>query len=669
MLHDVFDECLNGHYSIELLKFLLENGADPYIEYMDLPVLYRLLNFFAENPISNCSKAIEIFNLFASTPEIDFSKQHRALAPPFTYLFRKNFDYLNGKYDANYIPQSVIKTFIEKGVNVNTFDQDGNNLMIFAVQTNNEDLQNYLISKGINIQRKNKSGHDAMYSAIIGDNIDAVKNILKTGYILSPLKIKEIGASSIINKKNSELLKLITDESFKYVNNYNQAKQFMLIFDESKERVLENYSFISKIFENIIDSIPAFISIAETNNPIFNEDAKKSILYLKTKYINSSKNLTEFYLKTNIFPLITMRAYTSDYYATEKQSDALYSEVNNINYIISSELKELLCNEIKQKTLDYYSRKMHNGSTVEEFNDLLNRFPSKSNEIQQRIKDVKEFIAKNELVKKSISVIDQFYWVAEGDRSWLNTFYEVSRDWITGGDKFNIFVFAKIINNSTEKLTINASVNLNVITTAHLSLFTKINNEVLNERYYVELEPGETTGILVMYQNVNGGAEYGSGLLSAGYRTLINEKKPIDISFSFIKSLPSDNIIKQEKLKKTVLNNSGNIQITRNGNDIFKENLYDWFGLKLSDFTDLYVYFDKKNNNEETLLIYDSDKKIVEQDRYSTLGSHRGSYTLRSNKNYSVYLPEYGYFDVYVKHRLTHLIIKGVNESKVTYDY
>ena len=132
----------------------------------------------------------------------------------------------------------------------------------------------------------------------------------------------------------------------------------MLIFDESKKRVLENYSFISKTFENMIDSIPAFILIAEANNPIFDEDVKKNILYLKTKYINSSKNLTEFYFKTNIFPLISIKSYTNDYFKTEKQSDALYNEINSINNVISPELKNLLCNEIKQKSSNYYSQRM-----------------------------------------------------------------------------------------------------------------------------------------------------------------------------------------------------------------------------------------------------------------------------------------------------------------------
>ena len=74
------------------------------------------------------------------------------------------------------------QTLIEKySVDINTTDKKLNTFLIFAVQTDNYDIVNYLIEKGAKINLQNVYGNTALHYAILNKNFKIVDLLIKNG--------------------------------------------------------------------------------------------------------------------------------------------------------------------------------------------------------------------------------------------------------------------------------------------------------------------------------------------------------------------------------------------------------------------------------------------------------------------------------------------------------
>ena len=176
--------------------------------------------------------------------------------------------------------------------------------------------------------------------------------------------------------------------------------------------------------------------------------------------------------------------------------------------------------------------------------------------------------------------------------------------------------------------------------------------------------------MIVIFKNVGGGTQYGNNLfLSAGSSNDINPNNPFDITFKYYNGKISQGIInRQNDLLNIVQKNAGNITVQKNGKDNLTEKLDKWFGIDSEQFAELHIYFTKKSSSNEELKIYDKSGNVVRRDNFSSSGPKNPYYNLLANKNYKVFIPSYGEFEVYVKRRLTHLKIKGAGNSNVSYD-
>lgn len=333
---------------------------------------------------------------------------------------------------------------------------------------------------------------------------------------------------------------------------------------------------------------------------------------------------------------------------------------------INEEEKKLKLFEVNRlKELEIASEK-----GVDALINFADKYPN-TQEAQVALNVLKRFNAESKALTNKIAVVEKFYWVADGDRDWLNSYYETNRDWIGGGGKYNLFAFAKLKNKTNEKLKVKVQVNMNLYETTRLSFISSSTDFALREYYYIELFPNESKGLVVMYRNVQEGTSFGSGLLfSAGTLTGINTRRPIDLYFSYYeKDIPESIIMQQNDLAKALIAGGGNVKIKKNGTDLLQESIDNWFEVESEEYATLMVYFPKESSTTINVIITSEDGIENDSRKISSKGAIKESFRLKKNKKYKVEVPSSGIYTVLLENRITHLIVDSEGSPTVKYDY
>lgn len=346
------------------------------------------------------------------------------------------------------------------------------------------------------------------------------------------------------------------------------------------------------------------------------------------------------------------------------------------NAIFRTEAKEGI-NKLyeKQRRIELLSASKLGLTALEEF---AAKYPE-TNEAEIALNSVNRYKIENNALEKKVYIAEKFFWVAEGNRDWLNDFYEGSRNSFSGGKRFNIFAFATVQNKTNDFIKLKVQINLNLIKTSNLSIFYNVSNITEKEYYYLELGPKEQQSLLVLYKDISEGVSFGKALgdyslggslLSAGSETQINSKKPIDVILNeYTGEISSETYARQNKLISEVRKNKGNIKVNnKSQKQVMDEWLDGWLGTNTADQAYLTVYFSKKNSGDEVLKIYNQSGELVKEDTYSTTGSKNESYGLPANQTYTVHVPGYSIYSVYVRKRITHLIIESDGTSKINHE-
>lgn len=251
----------NKEKSIEILKFLIENGVDIYhknnkkicallysLEYNNNEIFKIILekyehyiNFNKFLDICINKKNLEIFELLVENGGIILSINEKMLR----VAERQNLDFL--------------KYLEKKGANLNYVDKNGDNIITicskYFYQTNDE-FTEYIFSKGINVSQINKDGNNALINSCKCGNFKFIKYLLKTEY---PLFIKDSQLKSpityLFEKKYNEILKYFID-FFLSNNNISKISQLLfqtIIFDNFE---ILKYLYIKKINFNVLIKEP-----------------------------------------------------------------------------------------------------------------------------------------------------------------------------------------------------------------------------------------------------------------------------------------------------------------------------------------------------------------------------------------------------------------------------
>jgi len=452
-LGSTINKCLRCTGTIEEVKNSLNSGLDVYADFNGMSPVYVVLNFIAKTPNSECAKAIEIFNLLAVQPNIDINKRYRILLPPLPYLIRKNLEYLNGEYNSNYIPASVVKLLITRGASVNSLDQKGNNLLTFATKTKNTELYEYLTNNGININRSNNSGHDPMYIAIQSQNITAVQQLMQSGYEITPKKLKGDSIDKILPQNNIELIKILSEKCVSQIVTLDDAQNFKELFPKNVHLLLSNEKQV-KALKLAGEEIKEYLNIANVIPGNLTVEAKMNVDYLKGQYNN--------YLQ-------------SQYVQLEKQAPLYYLNNNCTDEQYSGSIS--LCEQLDK--LIY-----QNNFDPDKIKNKLNAWIG---------------FYKLKLSKQELSVNDFIYIAGKNSRNVIDWINSRNADDIKQFGGYNIFIGGTIHNNSNVPYKIKVQVTIHLIKTISLAFVSEDHQNDYDMVYLLELKAGETKPFLTCF--------------------------------------------------------------------------------------------------------------------------------------------------------------------------
>ena len=184
LLFDATERILVGTCPAEMFQIIIAVGGNLHGAFDGKTPVYLILDYIATHREEECRVAESLLASLLGRSDFDINYRYKDLLPPLPYLIRNNYNHLKG-FNKNYISDHVLKLLIEKGASVNTYDSDGNSLMVFAMDTESTYLQRYFIDKGIKLDKKNDSGKDVLYKAIDEGRLTLVKQLLDAGYELT----------------------------------------------------------------------------------------------------------------------------------------------------------------------------------------------------------------------------------------------------------------------------------------------------------------------------------------------------------------------------------------------------------------------------------------------------------------------------------------------------
>lgn len=175
--------------NVELVELLLKNGANP-----NYPLKYNSYPIFSlvstEHYEPSHLKMLDLMikygvNVNQTTPysNVIYSAFHKPQLPIIQKLLENGVDFDSIKETVllrcldNW---EVFQYAVSKGANINVCDENGNTLLMLAIQKNKPEIFDFLIDK-VDVAAKNLKGEDALFIAVQVENIEVVKKLLEKG--------------------------------------------------------------------------------------------------------------------------------------------------------------------------------------------------------------------------------------------------------------------------------------------------------------------------------------------------------------------------------------------------------------------------------------------------------------------------------------------------------
>lgn len=260
VFYDAVERTLKGESTEQMCETLLNLGCDIYSSCNGKTPVYLVMDYLAETPSEKAGTALSLLRLFLQRDDFDINRRYRSLPPPFSYLLSSNFSFLGGKYSKDYLSTELIRTIIESGGRLNTYDENGASLLLLANETDNDYLTNYLLDNGVNINKKaNSSGDDAIFAAIKDNDIDRLEKIF-SNYGLHMLATS---FRDILSETSAEMYSFLASHCASNASSYEELVDFRGIFADSKELVRSKYESMAKQEVNEADSYDAIDRCAQ----------------------------------------------------------------------------------------------------------------------------------------------------------------------------------------------------------------------------------------------------------------------------------------------------------------------------------------------------------------------------------------------------------------------
>ncbi len=530
-VHYVLDSYLTGTFgNPDILNWYLKNDTDVNADFQGKNILYRLLDNVAVKTSDRTTKEEECIKMILNSGKFKINQNYKALLSPFPYLIRTHFKFLNNKYDTGYLDSKLLIFLLEKGAVLETYDEQGNNLMALALTKNDNDFIQYLLSKNINLTKINQSGKDPLYFAIKNYNMEMVKQIISVlNNKVTPSYLHLIDVTELDIYKSEQVKSILLEACYPNIKDVSDIIIFSKIFYKDKNKVLNPIPI-----DLVPEAIPGFVSIFKSDHLSASES--ELIENLKVKYINTSKSYTEAIDRLKLFPLFQITNYdVSD----EKMADG--------------SKMALLKNETDK--------------IPGKFAQLKNTLNAEYLTIQDRTNRIKENMLYVQRFYKNIKIIDNILLIQEGDGA---TFFEMAS--INRNNKFRkykvvlVSVFQNTSTDETYAIELGVRFGYKEETTT-LYFFGNTSEETVLGKSWLEIKPGETKPVVTVYDFKESYSNLG---IISGART-INTEKPYKVDFyrPFYGTFSNEYTAYQRNIQNQLLAN-GKLETKKGYNDLIE---------------------------------------------------------------------------------------------------
>jgi hypothetical protein len=361
LFYDAVEKTLQGACSTAMCWEIVNAGCDLNVPYEGKTPIYLILDFIATHSKDQCGNAEQLLIILLARSDLDVNLRYKSLLPPMAYLIRENHRFL-GRFDKNYISDNVLKSLIDKGTSVNTYDDEGNSLMSFAIDTDNTYLSDYFIKQGITLTKKNAGKKDALYQSIVNQNIEIIKQITATDEGQKMLRTDYLNQAISIG--NFEIVKLICEKGVEITLNTLTVKPDII------RQNPELYNYLTKLFAkqaNTLSDAILFIKTFEDKFALMKDKLYAEIDKMQTPPINKINVLFDV-------GRCFSQKRISDYYTSKETYNLLLKEVSDISILTSSYA------QIKDDSFNEYMLKHYSGG-INAWKELVADFPERKVQI------------------------------------------------------------------------------------------------------------------------------------------------------------------------------------------------------------------------------------------------------------------------------------------------
>lgn len=241
-LYDIVEKVLAGHCAIDSCMDALQSGS--LMEPFDGKTpLYLVLDYLATHPKAETVNAEVVLAVLLKRKDCNVNLRYDRLPPPLAYLLRTNHQFLNGRFDRNYISDYVWRLLLEAGASVNSYTADGETLMDFALATENEDLQTFLFQQGASLDKRNNRGEDVVYRIIAEGNANLLRQVLSQEG--EKVNLQRLSTIPLDKVQRLEVCGLLAEHCSKSVKGYDELMSFRKLFPQHKHLVNEVYEALA----------------------------------------------------------------------------------------------------------------------------------------------------------------------------------------------------------------------------------------------------------------------------------------------------------------------------------------------------------------------------------------------------------------------------------------
>jgi len=298
--------------------------------------IYLVLDYLATHPKQQCKVAEQLLEAFIDKQGFDVNKRYSALLPPMAYLIRSNYDFLGGRFSADYLSDEVLHRLIEAGASVNTYNSDGATLMNFAIDTDNRYLQSYFISRGIDLRHTDAKGNDAVHHTIEQGDVALLKRMVAENSVTIDINSFHNDTKQL-SKNRPDMYAYLASECAAHATNYADLRLFRERFADRQQMVQQKYETLANgeirqtvTFSDIMKVAERYPDLPHLTDPrklsIYRQDCQR-LQAIHTKALAAAKNPNYSYIPIDNYPNEFVNVYSDRYHYDPESRLPLAREV------------------------------------------------------------------------------------------------------------------------------------------------------------------------------------------------------------------------------------------------------------------------------------------------------------------------------------------------------